>query len=167
MDEHNFPTDGKTANERSPRGPDAPRHIFVVEEEDDLRQLTAETLIDAGFHVDVAGDGESAWATLRHDKYDLLIVGQFLPKMSGVELLKKLHTARITLPSIMVTSILPTWEFALHPHLQAVTMLRKPYTVHQLLGLVNGVLPDLPVDRRGSAPNQRQQTPGDRDRLRP
>ena len=41
---------------------------------------------------------------------------------------------------IMVTEILPTWEFALHPCLQAVTMLRKPFTIKKFLGLVKSVL---------------------------
>jgi hypothetical protein len=35
--------------------------------------------------------------------------------VSGVDLLKKIHTARMAFPVIMATDILPTWEFALHP----------------------------------------------------
>jgi DNA-binding response OmpR family regulator len=112
----------------------------VVEEEADLRQLNSEVLMDAGYRVDVADDGNAAWAALQCHNYDLLITGQFLPKVSGVELVKKLHAARMTLPVIMATSILPTWEFALHPFLQAVKMLRKPHTMDKLLGTVKNVL---------------------------
>lgn len=113
--------------------------ILVVEEADDVRQLNAEVLIDAGYQVEVAEDGAAAWAALQLHRYDLLITDQFLPKVSGVELLKKIHTARMSLPVIMATAILPTWEFALHPCLQAVTMLRKPYSFEKLLGLVKNV----------------------------
>jgi two-component system alkaline phosphatase synthesis response regulator PhoP len=90
--------------------------------------------------VDVAEDGAVAWAALQQSRYDLLVTDQFMPKLSGVELLKKIHTARLALPVIMVTNILPTWEFSLHPHLQAVTMLRKPYAIEKMLGMVKNVL---------------------------
>ena len=101
--------------------------------------------MDAGYQVDVAEDGEAAWATLQLHSHDLLITDQFLPKVSGVELLKKIHVARMTVPVIMATQILPTWEFALHPCLQRVTMLRMPYTIDKLLGLVKSALPDAAI----------------------
>ena len=117
------------------------RHrILVVEDERDLRQITAEVLIDAGFQVDVAEDGAAAWSALQLSKYDLLITDQLMPKVSGVELLKKIHAARMTLPVIMATGYLPTWEFALHTWLQPVKMLLKPYSFEKLLGMVKNVL---------------------------
>jgi DNA-binding NtrC family response regulator len=112
----------------------------VVEDENDLRQLTAEVLIDAGYQVDVAEDGATAWSALQLFKYDLLITDQFMPNLSGVELLKKIHDAHMTLPVIMATGFLPTWEFALHTWLQPVKMLLKPYNFEKLLGLVKNVL---------------------------
>jgi len=120
--------------------PIARQRILVVEDECDLRQLNAEVLIEAGYQVDVAENGAAAWAALLLANYDLLITDQFLPKISGVELLKKIHDARMTMAVIMVTEILPTWEFALHPCLQTVSMLRKPYTIEKFLGMVKSVL---------------------------
>ena len=120
--------------------PSLRQRILVVEEENDLRQLNAEVLMDAGYQVDAVEDGAAAWNALQLHRYDLLFTGQFLPKLSGVELLKKLHDARTTLPVIMATEILPTWELALHPCLQSVVMLRKPFTFEKLLGMVNKIL---------------------------
>ena len=116
------------------------QRILVVEDEQDLRQLTAEVLIDAGYQVDVAEDGAAAWSALQLSKYDLLITDQFLPKVSGVELLKKIHAAHMTLPVIMATGFLPTWGFALHTWLQPVKMLLKPYSFQKLLATVKTVL---------------------------
>ena len=120
--------------------PNSGQRILVVEDEHDLRQLTAEVLIDAGYQVDVAEDGSTAWAALQLSKYDLLITDQFMPKVSGVELLRKIHAAHMTLPIIMATGFLPTWEFTLHPCLQAVKMILKPYSFQKLLGMVRNVL---------------------------
>jgi len=120
--------------------PNCLQRILVVEDECDLRQLTAEVLMDAGYKVQVADDGESAWTALQLSKYDLLVTDQFMPKVSGVELLKKIHAARLTLPVIMATGFLPTWEFALHTWLLPVKMLFKPYSSQKLLGMVKTVL---------------------------
>ena len=120
--------------------PNSHQRILVVEDEQDLRQLTAEVLIDAGYQVDVAEDGAAAWSALQLSKYDLLITDQFLPKVSGVELLKKIHAAHMTLPVIMATGFLPTWGFALHTWLQPVKMLLKPYSFQKLLATVKTVL---------------------------
>jgi DNA-binding NtrC family response regulator len=120
--------------------PNSGPRILVVEDEHDLRQLTAEVLIDAGYQVDIAEDGATAWAALQLSKYDLLITDQFMPKLSGIELLKKIHAAQMTLPVIMATGFLPTWEFALHTWLQPVKVLLKPYSFERLLGMVKDVL---------------------------
>ena len=129
------PTLGRNQNQ-----PEGSKHILVVEDEQDLRQLTAEVLIDAGYRVDVAGDGIAAWTALQHSQYDLLMTDQFLPKLSGVELLRKVHAAHLTLPVIMATGCLPTWGFAQHTWLQPVNMLLQPYSFQKLLTLVNNVL---------------------------
>ena len=142
MNNHNSASMRKPTREVFPSQPKCGQRILVVEEEGDIRQLNAEVLIDAGYQVDVAEDGGTAWAALQSHNYDLLITDQFLPKVSGVELLKKIHVARMTLPVIMATGILPTWEFALHPCLQAVRMLRMPYTIDKLLGMVKSILPE-------------------------
>jgi DNA-binding response OmpR family regulator len=118
------------------------RHrILVVEDRHDLRQITAEVLIDAGYRVDVAEDGEAAWTALQLYQYGLLITDQFIPKVPGLELLRKIHAARMTLPIIMATGLLPVQEFALHPFLRTVNIMFKPYSFEKLLSLVNMVLP--------------------------
>ena len=143
---------GKTTAQLSPCRSNSLQRIMVVEKKNDLRQLNAEVLVDAGYQVELAEDGAAAWAALQLRRFDLLITGQFLPKISGLELLKKLHTARLALPVIMATEILPTWEFALHPCLRAVTMLRQPYTMDKLVGLVASILPETATDRAVNAP---------------
>ena len=116
------------------------QRILVVGDETDLRQRSVEVLLEAGYQVDVADDGATAWTALPISHYDLLITDQFLSKLSGVELLKKIHVARMPMPAIMITKILPTWEFTLHPCLQSVMMLQNPYPMGKLLGLVKSVL---------------------------
>jgi DNA-binding response OmpR family regulator len=114
--------------------------ILMVEDDCDIRRFNAEKLINSGYRVDAAKDGAVAWDALQLNSYDLLITNQYLPRLSGVELLHKIHAARMSLPAIMATRNLPTWEFTLHPWLLPATMLLKPYTYEKLLGMVRNVL---------------------------
>jgi DNA-binding response OmpR family regulator len=112
----------------------------VVEDDPDIRQLNTEVLIDSGYQVDAAEDGAVAWQALDMNSYDLLITDNNLSKVSGVELLMKLRSARMTIPVIMATGTLPQKEFARYPWLQPDATLLKPYTVEEFLGTVKKVL---------------------------
>ena len=136
----NFTTAAAPPTTLLPFPPNRERRVLVVEEEDKIRNLNVKTLVDADYQVDAAENGVVAWGSLQFHDYDLLIIDQFLPKVSGVELLKRVYNARMKFPVIMTTEIVPTWEFALHPCLQSVAMLQKPFTAAKLLGLVKKVL---------------------------
>lgn len=118
-----------------------PRYrILVVDDDDCIRQFNTEVLTHSGYQVDAAEDGAAAWNNLQCKSYDLLITDNRMPKVSGVELLRKLHAARMTLPVIMVSGTLPTEEFTRCPWLQPAATLLKPFTALQLLETVEKVL---------------------------
>lgn len=89
---------------------------------------TSEVLIRHGYHVDAAEDGAVAWDALQANRYDLMITDNAMPHLTGIELLKKLRAARMTLPVIMATGSLPEAEFVVQPWLQPSAMVIKPYT---------------------------------------
>ena len=114
--------------------------ILVVDGDPYICHLNAEVLIRHGYEVNAAEDGATAWEEIQANSYNLLIADQKIPKVSGVELLKKIHAARMALPVIMATKTLPTQKFSQLPWLQPATILRKPYTFERLLGTVKNVL---------------------------
>jgi len=105
-----------------------------------LREAIAKVLIRTGYHVDVAEDGAAAWEALQANHYDLLITDNKMPKLTGIELLKKLRSAHLGLPVIMATGHLPTQELAQNLWLEPVATLAKPYVTDQLLDTVKEVL---------------------------
>ena len=117
-----------------------PDHILVAEDDIFFRRLNTEVLERSGYEVDAAADGAAAWQALNTDGYDLLITDNSMPRVSGVELLKKLRAARMTLPVIMATGVLPTEEFIRFPWLQPAATLLKPYTGEEMLRIVKKVL---------------------------
>ena len=117
-----------------------PHRILLVDDESCIRQLNAELLLGSGYHVDTAEDGADAWRVLGAERYDLLITDHRMPKVTGVELIKKVRGARMELPVIMATAVLPEEEFAQNPWLRPDAMLLKPYTAVEMLRAVKEVL---------------------------
>lgn len=117
------------------------RHILVVEDDIDVRQLYFDVLTQSGYQVDTAQDGEAGWRKLhavRHapDRYDLLITDNNLPKLSGIELIENVRAARMALPVILASGALPINA----ERLNCAAILPKPFTTSQLVQTVNDVL---------------------------
>jgi DNA-binding response OmpR family regulator len=115
-------------------------HLLVVDDDGEIRALSAEALVGFGYRVDTAEDGAAAWKALHANSYDLLITDNSTAKLSGLELVKKLRSARMTLPVILASGELPTEELNRHPSLQLAATLVKPFSSGQLLETVRAVL---------------------------
>jgi DNA-binding response OmpR family regulator len=116
--------------------------ILVVDDEPVIRWLITAALAGSGYHVDDAENGAIAWEALQAKPYDLLITDHLMPKISGVELVKNLRSARLALPVVMVAGELPAHELS---SLQIAATLLKPFVVADLLDTVENVL--RPADR--------------------
>ena len=114
--------------------------ILVVDDDVDIRQVNAEVLRRLGYHTETVADGAAAWEALQAKSYDLLITDNRMPKVSGVELVKKMRSAHMTLPVILASGVLPMDELDRNPWLQPVVTLVKPFTGGQLLETVKEVL---------------------------
>jgi CheY-like chemotaxis protein len=114
--------------------------ILVVDDDLFLCAYNAEILGDAGFEVDIAEDGEAGWQALLGKDYDLLITDNNMPKVCGIELLKRVHAESLDIPVIMVSGAMPVEEFARNPGLPLAATLPKPFTGQSLLGVVKKVL---------------------------
>jgi two-component system NtrC family sensor kinase len=58
--------------------------VLVVEDEPALAAAVADSLTDAGFEVDRAGDGEEALARVRQRPYDLIVCDLKMPRLDGM-----------------------------------------------------------------------------------
>ena len=114
----------------------SPPRILVADVDYFLRQLESEVLRCAGFDVDEVENGAAAWDKLQRRNYVLLIADNNLPMVSGVELLRRIHDAQMSLPVIMATGSLTAWEFTPDPLLQPITIMFKPYTIAELMEVV-------------------------------
>ncbi|MCP4298428.1 MAG: response regulator [Proteobacteria bacterium] len=89
-------------------GTDKNISILVVEDNEKIRKLLCNILKNVGFsNVSEADNGESAWAKIESSQFDLILTDWMMPKMDGLELLKKIRTGDVlvkTIPVMMITA---------------------------------------------------------------
>ena len=125
----------------------APARILVVDDDVVLCLFNAEVLAGAGFEADMAEDGAAGWEAFQTSNYDLVITDNNMPKVSGIELLRKLRSVDKGLPVIMISGAMPTEELSREPELHLAAMLSKPFTSRQLLKTVEHVLAQAEASR--------------------
>jgi len=81
------------------------RRILVVEDSLTVRELERRLLEGLGYRVDVAVDGMEGWNALRLADYDLVLTDVDMPRMNGVELVRRIRAdARLrALPVVIVS----------------------------------------------------------------
>ncbi|TSC67172.1 MAG: PAS domain S-box [Parcubacteria group bacterium Gr01-1014_72] len=80
------------------------KKILIVEDEEVLASLLSKKLTEAGYAVEIAADGETGYAKAKSQKPDIVLLDMLLPKMNGMEILKRLREDGI-LPSLPVLVI--------------------------------------------------------------
>ncbi|MCO5250582.1 MAG: hybrid sensor histidine kinase/response regulator [Candidatus Kapabacteria bacterium] len=66
------------------------KHILVVDDSITVREVERKLLENKGFKVTVAVDGIDGWNTLHRDNYDLVISDIDMPRMNGIEMVKRI-----------------------------------------------------------------------------
>ncbi|MDB6023062.1 MAG: ompR [Pedosphaera sp.] len=130
----------EAANAQASRESNPPHCILLVDDDSDIREISTNLLTKSGFHVDTAEDGAIAWDAIQAKSYDLLITDNNMPKVTGIELVRKLRAARMNLPIIMASGTIPVEDLSVHPGLQLAATLLKPFSGNELLETVQKVL---------------------------
>jgi CheY-like chemotaxis protein len=86
-------------------GHDRRPRVLVVDDSAGVRQLIGATLSGRGFEVQVAGSAKEAVAAMADQSFDALVVDYSMPQSNGVELVRALRSAGVSLPIIMVSGV--------------------------------------------------------------
>ena len=118
----------------------SPYRILVVDDDSDARQRSVEMLAACGYDVEGVQDGAAGWEALQAKSYDLIITDNKMPRMTGLEMMEKLHAARMAVPVLMATESAPMHEFARKPWLKPDATLQRPFSKDDVLAAVKGIL---------------------------
>ena len=78
--------------------------ILVVEDERRLCNIIKRGLLEEGYAVDAAYDGEDGEYLAATTPYDLIILDIMLPKKDGIEVCQGLRKKKINMPILMLTA---------------------------------------------------------------
>ena len=116
--------------------------ILVVDDSETVRQVLQMTLANAGFDVVEAEDGVDALSKLSGAQVDMLITDLNMPKMDGLELIKRVReegSHRFT-PIVMLTTESSEEKKLAGREAGASGWIVKPFKPEQLLKVVKMVL---------------------------
>lgn len=122
-----------------PKGAAAPA-LLLVEDDRQLTQLLAGLLVDEGYRVDVARDGQ---AGLHHGltrRYDVLVLDRGLPAVEGVDLLRRLRSRGVRTPVLILTGRSTVADRVEGLDAGAQDYLAKPFEVPELLARLRALV---------------------------
>lgn len=123
-----------------------PRRVLLVEQDPVLRQTCAVALVQRGFAVREAADGEEAWNDILSGQYDVVVTEELVPKISGHALARQMRVAGMMQPVILISNRADVDIHTNDPWQRIDAFLAKPFTPGDLLDNVTHVLhPTAPV----------------------
>lgn len=81
------------------------QHLLVADDDEYIRDIYEEVLKDAGFDVDAAINGEEAYDKISKTKYDLVMLDIMMPKMDGMEVLRKVRKDKNKAKVVFLTNL--------------------------------------------------------------
>jgi two-component system, OmpR family, response regulator len=114
--------------------------VLIVEDEVVLAEQLSQVLRDAGYAVDVAGDGERAEFLGRTEGYDAVVLDVGLPKMDGLTVLRHWREAGIATPVLVLTAR-GSW----HEKVQGIDggaddYVAKPFQIEEVLARLRALI---------------------------
>ena len=117
-------------------------HILIVEDDADIRELTAFKLTLEGHEVQVEADGEAGLAAARELMPDLIVLDWMMPKLTGLEVCQALRAdpATASLPIILLTAKAQEADIQRGFAAGADDYISKPFSPPELASRVTAVL---------------------------
>ena len=123
-----------------------PGRVLVIDDEPAVQDLLQRVLANAGHQVTVVDSAEAALIRLARDRYDVLVVDNNLPRMTGLELMSLVRDHHPELRAIMITAYNTPAVEARARALGVVSYVAKPFGIVTIVGAVDDAIRD---SRRG------------------
>ena len=120
-------------------GTNVPMRILVVEDDKDAASWLVKGLKESSHIVDHATDGESGLALASDGNYDVLVVDRMLPKLDGLELIRRLRAKENSVPILILSALSDVDERVKGLRSGGDDYLAKPYAFSELLARVEGL----------------------------
>lgn len=113
-----------------------PIKVLVVDDEKGIRYLLSEVLLNRGFEVSLAEDGQESLEKLEKNHFDLVVTDINMPRLDGVGMLKKMRKTGREEKIIIMTGNPADQRLRDKDMPQVVTRLSKPFGMETFLNVV-------------------------------
>lgn len=114
--------------------------LLVIEDEKKVARFIKKGLEEEGYAVDLAFDGEEGLAMVLDQVHDLIILDIALPKIDGLQVLKKLRERNVRTPVLLLTVRATIEDKVLGLDSGADDYLTKPFVFQELLARIRALL---------------------------
>ena len=114
--------------------------VLVVEDDPAILRSLSDNLKFEKYEVLTCTDGETAYQQRRSGNPDLIVLDLMLPRMSGLELCRKLRAEGIQIPILMLTARSEEADRILGLDLGADDYVTKPFSVLELMARIRALL---------------------------
>jgi heavy metal response regulator len=114
--------------------------VLVVEDEPGIALFVRQGLSEAGYAVDVAGDGEEGLDYALAADYDAIILDILLPRMDGLDLLRQVRDRGMMTPVLLLTARDAVEDRVQGLDAGADDYLVKPFAFSELLARIRALL---------------------------
>jgi two-component system phosphate regulon response regulator PhoB len=120
----------------------AKAHIFIVDDEVDIRELIAYNLRKNGYEITAAASGEEALSEVRVHPPELVLLDLMLPGMDGLEVcrLMKANSRTAGIPIVMLTAKGEEADVVAGLEVGADDYIVKPFSPRVLIARIKAVL---------------------------
>lgn len=129
-------------------------HILIVDDDREIRDLTARFLRKHGFRASMAANGREMDSQLAGGRFDLVVLDLMMPGEDGLSICRRLRSRGAT-PIVMLTALGEETDRIVGLEMGADDYLPKPFNPRELLARIKAVLrrseapaPETPAGRR-------------------
>ncbi|MFC4411252.1 response regulator transcription factor [Chungangia koreensis] len=112
------------------------KHLLVVEDEIQIARVLKMELEYEGYRVTVEYNGKAGLETALHTDIDLIILDVMLPKLNGIEVLRRLRKEKENIPVILLTARNTTFDKVAGLDQGANDYVTKPFEIEELLARI-------------------------------
>ena len=113
--------------------------ILIVEDEKVIREFMCKLLISLNYQVDTTCDGIEAVNKIKNTEYSVILSDVKMPRMSGIELLKRVKEINKNIEVILITGFPNIEDAEKSIQLGAYAYTKKPIKIKNLIKLLNRI----------------------------
>jgi len=110
----------------------AKKKVLVCDDEEVALNLLREYLEKMDFQVGVCEDGLSAFNLIKVNDYNLIILDIVMPKMTGLEVIRKMEDIGLSTPVIVISGYSHSKEYFYGMIPDGTSLLQKPFSEKDL-----------------------------------